>query len=532
MGAPSYSTLDYHEETKHSELSVRLSAHYLDWENKPSPFKTYRNLPSVPLPRDIPRPGQGSQAAIKGVLSATGKGRVDLRTLAEVLFFSAGLTRRVGIGNQTYYMRAASATGALYPIELYVVSGGIEGLSAGVYHFDPLGFALVKLRDGDYRSELGAACGRDCLFSPVTIALTSLAWRNAWKYQARSYRHWFWDGGVIAANLLATCSSEGLATKLSVGFVDAEIDRLLGLQRGEEASVALASVGMGLAKVPQRATKGVLETSPEAEPTSKGEVVYPAIWRANEVSSLAGLAEVESWREGSRPAPRGEAHDRAKFRLRPWNEEGHGASPLSEVILRRGSTRRFARKSISFEALSTIIDASTSDIPIDFLPLIDFYMIANDVQGLPQGSYFFNRGAGSLEQLKAGHLRSMSAYLCLEQPLFGDASVVFFLMADLGQVVSSLGDRGYRAAQFEAGIRAGKIYLSSYSVLIGASGSTFFDDAVTEFFSPHAKGKSAMIAVGVGVPAYKALPGTILPQLRVDPTIPPHPDGTSPPGQI
>ncbi len=515
MNDTPYSAPDYHEETKHSELSVRTSAHYLDWGNKPSPFKMYRDLPSIRLPRDFPQPKGESLPAISGDVPTAGK-QPDIGVLAELLFFSGGLTRRVKVVPDFYYMRAASATGALYPIEMYVFSGGIAGLSAGVYHFNPLSFALVRLRDGDYRPELAAACGRDCLSSPVTVALTSLAWRNAWKYQARSYRHWFWDGGVIAANLLATCSSEGLTTRLSIGFVDSEIDRLLGLQRGREASIALASVGAGLAQAPQRAGKEVPGISPEAEPTSKGEVDYPAIWKANEVSSLAGLAEVENWRQGFRPTRRGETNDRAKFQLRPSKEEGQGASPLSEVILRRGSTRRFARQSISFEALSMIIDASTSDIPLDFLPLIDFYMTANDVQGLPQGSYFFNRGAASLEQLKAGQFRSMSAYLCLEQPLFGDASAVFFLMADLGQVVSSLGNRGYRAAQFEAGIRAGKIYLSSYSLWIGASGSTFYDDAVTEFFSPHAKGKSTMIAVGVGVPAYKARSGTILPQLRAE----------------
>jgi hypothetical protein len=74
-----------------------------------------------------------------------------------------------------------------------------------------------------------------------------------------------------------------------------------------------------------------------------------------------------------------------------------------------------------------------------------------------------------------------------------------------------LGNRGYRASQFEAGIIAGKIYLTAYALVIGASGSTFFDDAVTEFFSPHASNKSTMIAVGVGIPAYKANPGKILP---------------------
>jgi hypothetical protein len=106
----------------------------------------------------------------------------------------------------------------------------------------------------------------------------------------------------------------------------------------------------------------------------------------------------------------------------------------------------------------------------------------------------------------------MSGYLCLGQQLFSDASVVFFQMTNLNSVLQSLGNRGYRAAQFEAGVRAGKIYLSSYAMGNGASGSTFFDDAVTEFFSPHANEKSPMIAVGVGVPAYKARSGKVLPQ--------------------
>lgn len=191
---------------------------------------------------------------------------------------------------------------------------------------------------------------------------------------------------------------------------------------------------------------------------------------------------------------------------------------MKDVILLRGSTRRFAQKPISFEALSTIIDCSTSHIPMDFLPdeqtLIEFYLIANDVTGLPAGSYHYDKSRNSLEQLKEGKSRHASGYLCLEQLLFSDASVVFFLMTNLGIVLRNMGNRGYRAAQFEAGVRAGKIYLSAYSLGVGASGSTFYDDAVTEFFSPHAEGMSTMIAVGVGVPAYRSRPGRILPQFQ------------------
>lgn len=104
----------------------------------------------------------------------------------------------------------------------------------------------------------------------------------------------------------------------------------------------------------------------------------------------------------------------------------------------------------------------------------------------------------------------MSGYLCLEQSLFSDASAVFYMMTNLGLVLDRLGNRGYRLCQFESGIIAGRIYLSAYNQRIGASGSTFYDDAVSEFFSPHAKDKDVMIAVGIGIPAYTSKPGKIL----------------------
>jgi SagB-type dehydrogenase family enzyme len=461
-------------------------------------------------------PSGGAIEAVRGGGEGSPGRHPDLQQLAEILFFSAGLTRKMGKGENTYYMRAAPATGALYPIELYVVCVEVPGLGAGVYHFDPLDFALVKLREGDYRVELGSAGCTDCLGSPVTLVLTSLAWRNAWKYEARSYRHWFWDSGVVAENLLATCSSERLPAKLLLGFVDSELDALLGLEKGREATVALAAVGVGSAvTTPRKIREGIPKVAFASEPLSREEVEYPIVWKTNEASAFAKSDDAKAWRAGFKPPSREAPHGR--LALRPAGEDYQSAT-LGDVILRRGSTRRFARRSVSFEQVSGIIATSTGTIPLDFLPmngtLVDFYLVANDVQGLQPGSYFFDRGTSSLEQLKAGQFRSMTSYLCLDQSLFGDASAVFFLMADLERVTGSLGNRGYRAAQFEAGVRAGKIYLSSYSLGMGASGSTFYDDAVTEFLSPHAQGKSAMMALGVGIPDYKARPGTVLPQFR------------------
>src|SRR5437870_3544048 len=276
------SALTYHEATKHSEVSIGASAHYLDWDNKPAQFKEYKNLASIALPRNFPRPKENSISAIKGETKDAGAKQIDIGALSELLFFSAGLTRKVRFGKEFYYMRAASATGALYPIELYVISGRIPGLEAGVYHFNPLHFSLIKLREGDYRTSLDDAGSADSLWAPFTLAFTSLAWRNAWKYEARSYRHWFWDSGVIVANLLATSNSAGIATEAILGFVDSEIDQLLSLEAKKEATVALAVVGIGQIENAVGIYQPIPSLALESNPLSSEEVDYPRIWETNE----------------------------------------------------------------------------------------------------------------------------------------------------------------------------------------------------------------------------------------------------------
>jgi SagB-type dehydrogenase family enzyme len=430
----------------------------------------------------------------------------------------------------TYYMRAASATGALYPIELYIVCQDLADLKAGVYHFGPADFTLTQIRAGDYRSELAAVAGdnQSIITSPITIIFTSIAWRNAWKYQARSYRHWFWDSGVIAANLLATTVSMGLPTRLIMGFVDDNVNNLLCLEDHQEAAVVMAAIGIGLSKDPKPKEDKQIPylPIPKIRPISKmGEIEYPEIWRVNQYSKLSNKEEVKDWINSiNNNSSVAAAYKQSSVLTKILDmksllrEQYHSSSgpTLGEVILRRGSSRRFSRSPISYSVLSTILHSSTMGIPMDIFKedgysLIDVYLIANDINGLDPGAYFFNRESDSLEQLKRNVSRNISGYLCLGQSLFSDASAVLFLMTDLQSVLKSLGNRGYRASQFEAGVIAGKIYLAAYAQQIGASGSTFFDDAVTEFFSPHANNKSTMIVVGIGVPAYKANPGKILP---------------------
>jgi SagB-type dehydrogenase family enzyme len=531
--------LDFHESTKHSEISLMTSRHYLDLDNRPLPFKVYTELLSYPLPLDFSQPALDAITSISRIYPQTSENATtdislaDLNTksLAEILFFSGGITREIKYPSSTYYMRAASATGALYPIELYIVCQDLADLKAGVYHFGPADFKLSQIRTGDYRSELAAAAGdnQSIITSPITIIFTSIAWRNAWKYQSRSYRHWFWDSGVIAANLLATTVSMGLSTQLIMGFVDDDVNNLLCLEDQQESAVALAAIGIGLSKDPKPKEDNQIPNLPipKIRPISKvGIIEYPEIWRANQYSKLFSKEEVEDWinsinndnslvaRTYKQSSVLTMILDRKPLSMEQYHSS-NGAT-LGEVILRRGSSRRFSRSPISYSVLSTILHSSTIGIPMDIFKedgysLIDVYLIANDINDLTPGAYFFNRESNSLEQLKRNVSRNISGYLCLGQSLFSDASAVLFLMTNLQPILKSLGNRGYRASQFEAGVIAGKIYLAAYAQQIGASGSTFFDDAVTEFFSPHANNKSTMIVVGIGVPAYKANPGKILP---------------------
>ena len=155
---------------------------------------------------------------------------------------------------------------------------------------------------------------------------------------------------------------------------------------------------------------------------------------------------------------------------------------------------------IPAEVLAATLRLATAGIPTDCAPsgahLVEPYLIANVVEGLEPGAYVFRDG--ELRLLRPGDFRRDAGFLCLEQELGAYAAATHFLMADLPRTLGALGARGYRAAQLEAGIVAGRIYLGVYAHRYGATGLTFYDDEVTRFFLPDAEGKSPMLVVAVG----------------------------------
>jgi SagB-type dehydrogenase family enzyme len=506
--------LQYHSGTKHSYQSLRINPHSLDWENKPLLFKIYPTLEVTRLPRDFHETGRAALSAIADP-SAPARAETipDLETLAQLLFFSAGVIRSKKHPQGETFFRAAACTGALYEIELYVVCTDLPGravpgvknppgLAAGVYHFGAAEFGLRQLRSGDFRQALVEASGSDSgvARAPVTIICTGTYWRNAWKYHSRTYRHFGWDNGTILANLLAMSAASNLPAKIVTAFIDSQVNALLGLDTRREVAFSLAPIGQKKA-TPSAAPK-VSPLQLPLVPYSELEVEYPAMRKMHDASSLDAAQEVAAWRGKTPlhqlPAPKGTIRP-----LQPLDDSAIPSDSIEQVISRRGSARQFTRDPITLPQLSTLLDRATRGIPADFLDpfgshLNDLYLIVNNVQGLAAGAYVYDWEKKLLELLKPGDFREKAGYLGLEQQIPLDAAVDVFFLTDLKKILQRFGNRGYRAVQLEAGILGGKLYLGAYAQRLGASGLTFYDDDVISFFSPHARGKSAIFLVALG----------------------------------
>jgi SagB-type dehydrogenase family enzyme len=490
----------YHNATKHSYASVRSNPHALDWENKPLLFKIYPTLEVMRLPREARQTGVSALSAIASTC-VKASAPIDLEALAQILFLSAGITKSKKYPGGETFFRAAACTGALYEIELYIVCADLPDLPAGVYQFGVAEFGLRQLRAGDYRQLIAQAVANPDAITqaPVIILCTGTYWRNAWKYQARTYRHFGWDNGTIVANVLAVTAALGMPAKVITAFVDGSMNRLLDLDTDREVTVSIVPIGQGssVGKPPD----AIAPLGLPLLPLSKTEVDYPMMREMHEASSLTSVEETRSYCGATQTSI---PESNSKLILLPKTGDVELPSdPIEQVILRRGSTRRFAQVPITLAQLATILECSTRGIPADFAPrqedrLNDLYLIVNSVEGLGSGSYVYHREQHALELLRHGNFRKLAGYLALEQQLAANASVAIFFLADLHRVLGQYGNRGYRATQLEAGILGGKFYLAAYAQKLGASGLTFYDDDVVQFFSPHAQNKSAIFLVALG----------------------------------
>lgn len=482
MDARSEAVADYHGSTNHTNPVI--------WREFSRYFKRYDTETVIELPEtwDEAREELASPDSL------------NLTKLSYFLKFSSGITKVLyRQDNSEISFRAAACTGALYHIELYLVCNDMEGLEAGIYHYAVDDHALEQLQSGDFRKAVVEACGShpDLARSQAIVIYTDMFWRNAIKYGDRAYRHAFWDGGTIMANSLALAEEMNENATLHVGFIDIVMNDLLNLNTVEEAAIAILGLGTSsetsLRNPPaQQPTPGVVDTF------DFEDRVYPAIVSVHHATSLGGRDDVIDWQQATLPeSPIDRAGER--IAVEDYDDADCRDTPLDEIIKRRGSTREFTLDSISFNQLSNLLHYISRAINADYQqPINDIYLIVNNVDELVPGSYIYHQDTRELRLLEEGDFREAGQELGLYQQLAHDASFNLFFLANLDVILSQSGNRGYRMAQLDAGIRLGRVYLSAYAQGFGATGLTFYDRAVTEFFAPHASDKQVMTMACVG----------------------------------
>ena len=409
----------FHAATNHTYDSVRRGRRALDWRNKPHPYKEYPDVEREPLPRELDR----------------------------LLRLGAGVVR----SNRGYDYRTYSSAGALYPVEVYAAT------PRGLFSFHARDLELLRLCDEDVRRALAdAAAAPEVAGADGVLVLTGILWRTAWKYEARGYRHLWWDAGTMLANLIALEP----AARVYTGFVDDDVNRTIGVDGVREAALALVAVGSGDDARPAAILPDVRL---ESAPLSPRERACPEASELHLASSLRDVDDVRRYRAAS---PVGGAARAAPF------------GRLDAVLRRRGSTRDFSRDPVPRDELAALLDHALGPIPLDVSADTRIDVIANAVDDVEPGIYRY-RSTGIFELVRSGRFRDLARDLVLEQELGARAAALTFVLADLDRVLESLGNRGYRVAQLEAGIRLGRIYLGATARGWGATGSTFYDDDVS-----------------------------------------------------
>lgn len=471
----------------------------LDPSNRPAPFKRYVGREPVPLAREFGLSSARAVDVVSGGPAGVVEAPWDEKRLARLLFFSNGVSRtsRSAFGETTYFRTAMSA-GNLHPVEIYVVCGDLDDVPAGVHHFAPLEFGLTELRRGDYRRALAeAAADPRITEAPVTLVVSGIPWRTGWKYGERGFRHLYWDAGTMLANLLVVEPS----ASVGVGFVDNHVARLVGIDGVSEYPLALVVLhGSDAGENGAIPDTGALEALDLAvEPISRAPIEFPLVTAAQRDGDLPDRAAVERWH-----AAASSLGTPAAVAVEPPRSASD--DPIETVILRRGSTRLMRHETVRRELLTWALGAATRTVPGGFASknatLLQHFVSVHDVADVAPGVYRW-RG-DRLKQGREGQYRDLAAHLCYDQPLGGDSAYTVFHAADLDKVLTALGSRGYRAAQLEAGIAAGRLALAAFTLDYGATGLTFYDEAVSQHFGTRA---ACMLVTSVGVPDYRNAPG-------------------------
>jgi SagB-type dehydrogenase family enzyme len=482
---------EYHELTKHSVESLRRNQHYLDWANMPNPFRHYEGVPILDLPADPPSPQISALEVLEGKTGNT-LARDGAEFLSQLMFYSASISasKRVPSTGDTYALRVNPSSGNLHPTEFHFCVQGLAGWADGLYHYRPSSHMAEQRAIGDFGGKL-----IDTSASLVFI-LTSIAWREAWKYWDRAYRYCLHDIGHAWQALTLAARSIGCESLAHGHFPDDKVAERCLLHDDEWPMLIVELRGPS---IPLKISNPVESILFGGQPNrlSDEQVPYPLIEEIHTATKLSTETAIPSLAQTN-------SSGRGEIGLPP---NLSASSTFGDVVRTRRSALDFrgGDETISFAHLATILSTTKEPFFADFATarFVQLYLYVHRVEGLAPGVYRYWPEHAELEKIKEGDQRLAAASLSLGQDLAGNACVAFSLIGDFESAARSYGDRGYRYVHFEAGAIGQRMYLASESLGLRATGiGAFFDDRVNRYLdlSPEQEQVVYHFAIGYPVP--------------------------------
>ena len=484
----------YHDRTKHQPERYAKGPHGLDWATQPNPFRRFSNAPASRLPLA----GADDTPAAATLFGAATIPARPFALGALSLFFelSLGLSARKTIGDSSWYLRMNPSSGNLHPTEAYAVLPELVGLpgGAGVYHYAPLHHALeqrARYSQGDPPDAAG-----------FHVGLTSVTWREAWKYGERAFRYCQHDVGHALAALRFAAAALGWRVQLLPEWDSSQLSRLLGLDRPEDFADAepetpelLVRVIVNEAATIRSATADTIEWFGHANQLSHSHVEWPAIDEAIAASERESACAKESasgegiaWPPPSPPAC------------------GHSAAQL--IRQRRSAVDFDGVASISRETFLAILDTTlprTAVPPFDAWPLpprLHLVLFVHRVTGLEPGLYPWPHAPADavalgktfganlsweavtdsaitapLYRLGKGDLRDFARTLSCHQDIAADGAFALGMLARFEPVLRERGAAAYRELFWEAGMIGQTLYLAAEAAGVRGTGiGCYFDD--------------------------------------------------------
>ena len=492
----------FHQATKHTYQSVRTNARYLDWHNQPDPFRAYEGVPNFILPPEPGFPNAGAFAAMAALAEKTKPPskddsesyeqiHLDTIWLSRFLWHSMAVSawKKVPGTGARYSLRVNPSSGNLHPTETYIALRAFSEMDDGLYHYRADRHALELRSRGAWTQHFASALEIPWASeSPMIVGLTSIFWREAWKYGDRAYRYCCHDLGHATMSLLLAARALGLPGGAVAHFSDVRLTQTLGLAESDEAPMAFLvfpphSSSIGFSATPVQAIAGV------PNKLSEIEVRYDL---------LLGIHASTALPDPAGPLPRVSTAN-------PGISGGHPplSGPSRDASL--GSTVRRRRSALDFDArtppmerdeLEQLLDFATRDWPADWrgnfggdtspvergADFVALYLYVHRVRDCEPGVYRWDRVSTRLEQLHRGNVQRVAAYLSLEQTLAGNSCFTVSMIANLGEAARVFGNRGYRYVYFEAGAIGQRLYVGAEALGWNATGiGAFYDDDVHRY---------------------------------------------------